>query len=142
MAALTPKTRLLTLSKRAVLLDRDNEVVAHLTYAEMDDYIERGLVERLTPVKAKTHIFRLVEHDRRRVAQTDIADMSRIDEASLTAAASRANAGDAYSEHEIQWARRRVKVWPHIGDTRAPRVACRIPKRPSRHRVVRKRRQS
>jgi hypothetical protein len=111
------------MAKRAVLLDRDNDCVAHLTYAEMDSYILRGLVERLTPVKAKTHIFRLI--DRKAQLDAEIVDLLNFDESSLSAATSMANAG-ASSVTANLWARRRVRIWPLIGDTRAPRVGIRV----------------
>ena len=115
------------MSKRAVLLDRDNECVAHLTFAEIDDYIARGLVERLTPVKAKTHIFRLI--DRKAQLDAEVIDLLGFDEASLSAAVIRANAGESDSIPAILWAQRRVRIWPYVGDTRAPRVGIRRPGR-------------
>jgi hypothetical protein len=111
------------MAKRAVLLDRDNECVAHVTYAEIDDYMARGLVERLTPVKAKTHVFRLI--DKKAQYDAEIVDLMGFDESSLSATTSMANAGTSTPEANL-WARRRVRIWPFIGDTRAPRVACRV----------------
>ncbi len=116
------------MAKRAVLLDRDNEVVAHLTYAEMDGYIERGLVERLTPIKAKTHKFRLLPAEER-TCKPEIFDHLEFDQTSLTAAVSRANAGVSESVYAMLWARRLVRIWPYVGDTLAVRVACRKPQR-------------
>jgi len=118
------------MAKRAVLLDRDNEVIAHLTYAEMDGYIERGLVERITAIKASTHKFRLLdlEAQQQRV-QPEIFDRLEFDQTSLTASVSRANAGVADCISDVLWARRRVHIWPYVGDTLATRVACRRPER-------------
>jgi hypothetical protein len=100
-------------SKRAVLLDRDNVVVAHLTYAEMDGYIAKGLVERLTPVRASTHKFRLLEEPEHIVSQ--VFARLEFDQTSLTASVSRANAGAA-EVSEVLWARRLVHIWPKIGE--------------------------
>ena len=127
------------MAKRATLLDRDNEVIAHLTYAEMDEYIERGLVERLSSIKASTHKFRLLDHDQQKKVESEVFERLEFDQCSLTAATSRANAGVADCVSEILWARRRVRIWPTIGDTKAPRVACRRLKRPkSSHRQHRR----
>jgi len=117
------------MAKRAVLLDRDNEVIAHLTYAEMDGYIERGLVERLSAIKASTHTFRLIDRDQQKHETSEVFARLEFDQSSLTAANSRANAGVADCVSEILWARRRVRIWPTIGDMKAPRVACRRLKR-------------
>lgn len=115
------------MAKRAMLIDSSNgEVLAHLTYAEMDEYIERGLVERLTPVKAKTHKFRLLGEEERAV-KPQIFDHLEFDQCSLTAAISRANAGESQSTRAILWAQRHVRVWPYVCDVRAVQVACRLP---------------
>jgi hypothetical protein len=117
------------MAKRAVLMDSDNrEVVAHLTYSEMDAYIQRGLVMRLTPVKAKTHKFRLLGADER-VSGQKVFDLLEFDQCSLTAAISRANAGVSLSIRSVLWAQRHVRAWPSVGDTRAVRVSCRRPAR-------------
>ena len=113
------------MAKRAVLLDRDNVVIAHMTYTEMDQYIERGLVERLSSIKASTHKFRLIDPSEQKQEATEVFDELKFDQSSLTAADSRANAGVADRTSAILWARRRVRIWPTIGDTRAPRVSCR-----------------
>jgi hypothetical protein len=120
------------MAKRAVLMDCDNrEVVAHLTYSEMDAYIQRGLVVRLTPVKAKTHKFRLLGADER-VSGQKVFDLLEFDQCSLTAAISRANAGVSLSIRSVLWAQRHVRAWPTVGDTRAVRVSCRRPNRRAR----------
>jgi hypothetical protein len=106
-----------TLAKRATLCDQDDREIAHLSFAEMDDYIERGLVERLTPVRASTHRFRLLV--------PTLSNAVTFSETSLTFHINQANAGACYNDGMILWAQRKVRKWPHVGDTRAVRVACR-----------------
>lgn len=112
------------LAKRATLFDYDNRPIAHLSYTEMDDYIRRGLVERLTPIKSAFHHFRLL-------IETVGGDL-RISPASLPASTSMANAGACSHIGEMLWARRKVRKWPLVGDRRAVRVSCRTQKRRSR----------
>jgi hypothetical protein len=107
------------LAKRATLFDQDYREIAHLSYAEMDDYIRRGLVERLTPIRSSTHQFRLI-------VPTIVADaMIVTSETSLTYQINQANAGACCDSFAILWARRKVRKWPHVGDTKAVRVSCR-----------------
>lgn len=84
----------------------------------MDDYIERGLVERLTPVRSSIHRFRLLV--------PTVIDVIIASETSLTHHLSQANAGACENRLTILWARRKVRTWPYVGDTRAIRVGCRI----------------
>ena len=104
------------MAQRAVLYDRTNRKVARVSYREIDDYVARGLVERLTPINAKLHCFRLVVDG--------VLDAGR-SSTTLTASISCANAGAADTVQEIHFARRKVRAWPKVGDTRAVRVACR-----------------
>lgn len=126
MAALTQKWDT-HMANRAVLLDRDDQIIAHLTYAEMDGYIERGLVERLTQIRATTHKFRLVPVDTS-VLKSEIFDHLDFDQSSLDAATSRANAGVSDTVQATLWARRRVRHWPYVGDMLATRAACQLAK--------------
>jgi hypothetical protein len=102
------------LAHRTTLFDADGRFVAYLSYTEMDGYIERQLVERLTPVRSSVHHFRLL-------VQT-VAENLRTSPASLPASVSRANAGACDHMAEMLRARRKVRWWPHIGDPRATRV--------------------
>lgn len=100
------------MARRAVLFDRDNVEIAHVAYREMDDYIRRGLVERLTPIRSNTHRFRLLLES---VAEA----LPRISQCSLTAPLSRENAGVSESLQAVFWARRKVRAWPQVGKPKA-----------------------
>ena len=105
------------MAKRAILYDQNDREIAHLSFAEIDDYSARGLVERLTPIRAATHRFRLL------VPTT--VDIVIPSETTLTDDINRANAGACDNDATILWAQRKVRKWPHVGDTKAVRVACR-----------------
>jgi len=116
------------MSKRAVLCDIDDVEIAHVSYSEMDDYIERGIVERLTPVRSKTHRFRLL-HPSEASKETLIPHISPC---SLPANLSRENAGEAGIQEGF-WARRKVRAWPKIGTVK---IGDHCPLIPRRRRLV------
>jgi hypothetical protein len=95
------------MAKRAVLCDINDVEIAHVSYSEMDTYIDRGLVERLTPIRSKTHRFRLT-------MESSPVGSKHISPASLPASTSRENAGLDGIEQGF-WARRKVRAWPNVG---------------------------
>ncbi|HEV8189465.1 MAG TPA: hypothetical protein VGP83_17050 [Pyrinomonadaceae bacterium] len=98
-----------TMAKRAVLCDMNDVEIAHVSYSEMDNYITRGIVERLTPVRSKTHRFRLL------LESTPAPEGSQhISPCTLSANCSRDNAGESGIHHAF-WARRKVRAWPNVG---------------------------
>jgi hypothetical protein len=101
------------MAKRARLYDKGNQYLGLLSYREIDDYIQRGLVERLTPINAKLHCFRFL---------CDNADAICYSSTSLTAFINEANAGAASSIQIIVRARRKVRIWPFIVDRLAQRA--------------------
>lgn len=106
------------MAKRATLFDSHNREIAHLRYAEIDDYLQRGFVERLTSVRSTQHQFRLL------ISPLEVDGMLFISETTLTAEISQANAGASNDIIRILWARRKVRKWPFVGDTFAIRIGC------------------
>jgi hypothetical protein len=97
------------MSKRAVLCDLNDVEIAHVAYSEMDDYIKRGIVERLTPIRSKTHRFRLT------IESAPAAGSQHISACSLSANTSCENAGLG-NVQQVFWARRKVQAWPRVGE--------------------------
>jgi hypothetical protein len=107
------------LAKRALLYDHVDQFVGYRSFAEIDDYMARGWIERLTPIKSPVHAFRLFGEIK------SLVQRCRRSAASLNSRIMQANAGAAEWEKEIVWARRKVRAWPFVGDTKAPCVRCR-----------------
>jgi hypothetical protein len=95
------------MAKRAVLCDINDVEIAHVSYSEMDTYITRGIVERLTPIRSKTHRCRLT------MESTPVGS-KHVSPCSLPASISRENAGLADMQ-QVFWARRKVRAWPNVG---------------------------
>jgi len=106
-----------TLAKRALLYDIENRFIGYFPFAEIDRYLELNWVERLTPVRSHVHAFRLKIET--------LIELCRYSDASLNAETNQANAGACDDDFTIRWARRKVRKWPFVGDTKAVRVACR-----------------
>jgi hypothetical protein len=96
-----------------------DQFVGYRSFAEIDDYMTRGWIERLTPIRSRIHVFRLFSEVKSMIQRC------RRSAASLNARINQANAGACDRYNEIIWARRKVRAWPSIGDTKAPRVQCR-----------------
>jgi hypothetical protein len=106
-------------AKRALLYDHTDQFVGYRSFTEIDDYMARGWIERLTPLRSPVHVFRLFAEVK------TLIQRCRKSAASLNARINQANAGACDRYNEMIWARLKVRVWPFVGDTKAPCVRCR-----------------